>query len=137
VTAYGTGDATYVAVGGEAGIARLVATFYGYMATLAEATRIRDMHEVGFGQSPEKLRVFLCAWLGGPNQYRERFGPISIPGVHAHLAIDEAERDAWLTCMRHAVADQPWPEDLARYFMHAISVPADRVRVTSQARRAR
>ena len=137
MTAYGTGDATYRAVGGTDGIVRLVDAFYRYMATLPEAVAIRDMHEPGFGQSPDKLKVFLTAWLGGPNHYRERFGPISIPGVHQHLAIDETERDAWLLCMRHAVADQHWPEELALYFMQAISVPADRVRVFSQQRRAR
>jgi hemoglobin len=87
------------------------------------------MHDPDLALSREKLKVFLCAWLGGPNEYRARFGPISIPGVHAHLAIGVAERDAWLYCMEAAVAAQPWREDFKEYFMRAIAVPAERVRL--------
>jgi hypothetical protein len=39
---------------------------------------------------------------------KRTFGPVSIPRVHEHLAIDEAERDAWPLCMAHAVEEQPW-----------------------------
>src|SRR5690606_25663631 len=105
--------------------------------TLPEAAGIRAMHEADLSLSREKLTVFLAAWLGGPNRYRERFGPISIPGVHAHLAIDEDERDAWMLCMRHAVADQPWAPAFKAYFLAAIAFPAERIRVTSVARRQR
>lgn len=133
---YGVADASYRAAGERDGIARLVDAFYDHMDARPEAATIRAMHTPDLGLSREKLKVFLCAWLGGPNQYRERFGPISIPGVHAHLAIDEAERDAWLHCMRLAVDEQPWAPDFKAYFMKAIAVPAERVRMTSVARRS-
>ena len=55
------------------------------------------------------------AWLSGPNEYRARFGAISIPSFHARFAIDEAERDAWLLCMARAVDDQPWTEAFKFY----------------------
>ncbi|HVK75050.1 MAG TPA: group II truncated hemoglobin [Kofleriaceae bacterium] len=132
---YGTGAASYEAAGGDAGIARLVDAFYDYMDSLAEARGIRAMHDADLARSREKLKVFLCAWLGGPNLYREKFGPISIPGAHARFAIDEPERDAWLACMRRAVDDQPWSAAFKRYFLNAIAVPAERVRVASRARR--
>mgnify|MGYP001553779414 CR=1 FL=1 len=105
------------------------------MDALAEARTIRAMHDPDLALVREKLAVFRCAWLGGPNEYRARFGPISIPGFHARFAIDEAERDAWLLCMARAVADQPWAESFKTYFMGAISVPAERVRVASVMRR--
>jgi hemoglobin len=92
--------------------------------TLPISTEVRD-----------KLAVFLVAWLGGPNEYRSRFGAISIPGFHARFAIDEAERDAWLLCMARAVDEQPWAEAFKFYFMQAIAVPAERVRVASVMRR--
>jgi hemoglobin len=133
---YGVGDASYQAAGGTEGIQQLVRRFYEHMDALAEARTIREMHDPDLALVREKLAVFLCAWLGGPNQYRERFGPISIPGFHARFPIDAAARDAWLTCMARAVEEQPWAESFKTYFMRAISVPAERVRVASEMRRA-
>lgn len=131
---YGTGDASYQAAGGEDGLTRLVDAFYRVMDEDARARDIRAMHVPDLTLSRAKLTTFLCAWLGGPNRYREKFGPISIPGSHAHLAIAEAERDAWLHCMQRAVDEQPWADDFKAYFMRVIAVPAERVRATSQAR---
>jgi len=133
--AYGTGAASYEAAGRDVGIARLVDAFYDHMDTLDQARIIRAMHAPSLALSRAKLKAFLCAWLGGPNEYRERFGPISIPGAHARFTIDEAERDAWLECMRRAVEDQPWEPAFKLYFMRAIAVPAERVRVASVFRR--
>jgi hemoglobin len=135
LTRYGTGDASYIAAGGGAGIRALVQRFYEYMDELPEARELRAMHTADLDEVREKLIVFLCAWLGGPNEYRTRFGPISIPGFHARFAIDEAQRDAWLTCMARAVAEQPWADTFKDYFMRAISIPAERVRVASVMRR--
>jgi hemoglobin len=99
------------------------------------ATTIRAMHDTDLRLSREKLTVFLCGWLGGPNLYGVTFGPISIPRAHQHFSIGEAERDAWLTCMEQAVKEQPWAPDFKRYFMHSIAVPAERIRLASAARR--
>jgi len=133
---YGTGDASYRAAAGADGIAQLVHRFYEHMETLPEARTIRAMHAASLTEARAKLAVFLAAWLGGPNEYRARFGAISIPGFHARFAIDDAERDAWLLCMARAVDDQPWADAFKRYFMQAIAVPAERVRVASVMRRA-
>jgi len=133
---YGNQDASYRAAGGREGLHALVWRFYEYMEQLPEAAGVRAMHGPALDEVREKLFVFLCAWLGGPNEYRARFGPISIPGAHARFAIDEAERDAWMQCMARAVADQPWADDFKAYFLRAIAVPAERVRVASVARRA-
>ena len=127
--AYGDGGSSYIAAGERHGMARLVDAFYLPMERLPLASTIRAMHDVDLRLSREKLTVFLCGWLGGPNLYSATFGPISIPRVHQHLAIGEAERDAWLACMELAVAEQPWAEDFKRYFMAAIKIPAERVRL--------
>jgi hemoglobin len=134
---YGTGETSYRAAGGSPGIAELVRRFYEFMDRLPEARALRAMHAVDLAGVREKLAVFLMAWLGGPNEYRERFGPISIPGFHARFAIDECARDAWLSCMAHAVDAQRWAETFRTYFMQAISVTAERVRVAAVMRRAR
>jgi hemoglobin len=132
---YGTAATSFEAAGGEPGLARLVARFYELMDTLPVAREIRAMHPPDLSLAREKLEVFLAAWLGGPNRYRERFGRISIPGAHARFPIAEAERDAWLECMRLAVDEQPWRADFKHYFMRAIEVPAERIRQTCAARR--
>ena len=133
---YGVGDASYRAAGAREGIYRLVERFYDYMETLPDARVIRAMHAPDLTTVREKLAVFLCAWLGGPNEYRARFGPLSIPSFHARYAIDAAERDAWLICMARAVDEQPWPDSFKTYFMQAIAVPAERVRTASTMARA-
>lgn len=135
MTTYGNGDASYRAAGSSDGIRRLVDRFYEHMATLPEARVVLDMHAKDLTEVREKLAVFLIAWLGGPNEYRARFGPISIPGFHARFAIETAERDAWLLCMARAVDEQPWDPAFKGYFMQAIAVPAERVRVASTMRR--
>jgi hemoglobin len=131
---YSTGAASYEAAGGREGIARLVDAFYRVMDTAPQARVVRAMHELDLTMSREKLKAFLSAWLGGPNEYRSRFGPISIPGAHAHLDIGTDERDAWLHCMQCSVDEQPWRADFKAYFMRAIAVPAERVRVAAQKR---
>ena len=135
-TPFGTGSASYEAAGKEAGISQLVDEFYEHMDALEHARIVRAMHPSDLAVPREKLKTFLCAWLGGPNRYADRFGPISIPRAHAHFAIDEPERDAWLACMQHAVDSQPWDDAFKHYFMRAIAVPAERVRMASVARRA-
>ena len=125
---YGDGDTSFLAAGGEAGIRRLVDDFYDRMERLPEAAAIRAMHPEDLEESRDKLSRFLCGWLGGPKRYREKYGPISIPSAHAHLAIGSAERDAWLLCMREALTQQPWKDDFKAYLIRALSVPAERCR---------
>lgn len=67
------------------------------MDVLPEAARIRAMHPEDLTVSRRKLTVFLTGWLGGPKLYATELGKITIPGAHQHLAIDEPERDAWMS----------------------------------------
>jgi hemoglobin len=126
--AYGEGSASYRAAGEEAGVRALVADFYALMDTLPEASRIRAMHPDLLDVSIDKLACFLCGWLGGPRLYREKYGPIALPRAHGHLAIDAADRDAWLTCMERAVAGQPFADDFKRYLGEQFAIPAERIR---------
>ncbi len=124
---YGDGDASFRAAGGEAGIVRLVDDFYRIMDEAPFAERIRRMHPRDLEESRDKLARFLCGWLGGPSRYAERYGPIRIPAAHAHLRIGRDDRNAWLACMREAIALQPFAPDFARYLLEQLAIPADRV----------
>lgn len=132
---YGDGDTSYRAAGGVEGLTLLVDAFYDTMSTLPEASRIRSMHPRDLAVARRKLTTFLSGWLNGPKLYDQEFGTIIIPKAHAHMAIDEAERDAWMACMRIAVEAQPWADDFKTYFIGAIAVPAERVRAASAERR--
>jgi hemoglobin len=123
--AYGQGDASFQAAGGEVGVKRLVWAFYEQMHTLEEAKIIRAMHPKDLDQSRDKLYRFLCGWLGGPKLYQEKYGPINIPGAHRHLDIGIAERDAWLLCMQRAADEQPYAEDFKAYLLKQLYPPAN------------
>ena len=126
--AYGDGDASYQAAGGEQGIRKLANAFYDVMAELPEAKVIHDMHGENTDILRDKLARFLCGWLGGPKLFREKYGPIQIPKAHSHLAIGVEERDAWLLCMKKALAMQPYDESFKQYMLRELFRPADRSR---------
>jgi hemoglobin len=48
---------------------------------------------------------FLTEWLGGPKIYSAERGHPSLRKKHMNFPIGEAERDAWILCMRHAMED--------------------------------
>ena len=125
---YGSGDASFQAAGGEAGLRRLVDDFFDRMSTDQRFATIYAMHPDDIDVSRDKLARFLCGWLGGPKRYQEKYGSIGIPRVHAHLRIGAAERDQWLTCMAESVAKQDFRSDFKRYLMEQLAVPAEAVR---------
>ena len=127
---YGVGDATFQAAGGEEGIRKLVNSFYDVMEAQTAYETIRSMHNPDLEVARDKLSRFLCGWMGGPRRYSEKYGKISIPGVHAHLHVTEVERDQWLACMAEALAQQDYPEDLVAYLQVQLAVPAERIRQT-------
>ena len=134
--AYGEGDATHRALGGVDAIRDLVEKFYEEMDSLPEAQRIRKMHPKDLTVSIDKLARFLSGWTGGPKLFSEKYGPIKIPMAHKHLPVDEPERDAWLACMKRALARCDYPQDLQDYMLREPFVPAERIRVVSTQRRA-
>ena len=125
---YGTGDASFQAAGGEAGLRRLVDNFFDRMGTDKRFATIYALHPEDKEVSRDKLARFLCGWLGGPKLYNEKYGSIGIPRVHAHLAIATPERDQWLTCMTESVEEQPFAPDFKKYLMEQLFVPAEAVR---------
>jgi hemoglobin len=127
---FGIKDASFRAAGGVDGVRKLVDDFYRIMDEAEDASIIRRMHPADLTISRDKLARFLCGWLGGPRLYTEKYGPISIPNVHAHLGIGDAQRDAWLACMERAVARQSFSPEFAAYLMEQLRVPAQRIGLT-------
>ena len=125
---YGKADSTFRAAGGEPGLRVLVDAFFDIMEHDVRASDIWNMHPPTRDLTRDKLASFLCAWTGGPRLYNEKYGAISIPGVHAHLAITAQHRDQWLSCMEQALRQCDYPEDFCDYLLTQLAIPADRVR---------
>ena len=123
---YGFEDASFLAMGGEPGIRRLVDPFYDAMEALPEASVVRGLHPPALALSRDKLTAFLTGWLGGPHRYNEKFGVIRIPSAHAHLPIRAEERDNGLRCMQAAVDQVDIADEFRVYFMQEIARPAIR-----------
>ena len=125
--AFGKADNSFRAAGGIEGVNKLVEDFYTLMDERPQAAVIRTMHPQDLEQSIDKLARFLCGWLGGPRRYTEKYGSISIPGVHRHLSIGEDEKQAWLDCMKQAISLQNYTPEFADYLITQLRVPAERV----------
>ncbi|MCQ4296568.1 group II truncated hemoglobin [Pseudomonas stutzeri] len=126
--AFGVGDASFQAAGGEPGLQRLVADFYRVMEQAPQAANVRAMYPHDLSEAHDRLASFLCGWLGGPKRYAEKYGGISIPQFHTRWQVGEAERDAWLFCMEQAIARQPYTLAFAEYLLRQLRVPAERIR---------
>jgi hemoglobin len=92
-------------IGGSATIDRLVDRFYELMDTLPEANTIRAMHAADLGLIRDVLKRYLTEWTVGPKLYSVEKGHPRLRQRHIGFAIGDAERDAWLICMRGALEE--------------------------------
>jgi hemoglobin len=93
----------YSRIGGEPAVRRLVKRFYELMDTLPEAYGIRKLHAADLSSAEEKLFMFLCGWLGGPQLYVEKFGHPKLRARHLPFPIGSDEAEQWMLCMRQAM----------------------------------
>ena len=127
LTPYGSGDATFQALGGEQGIKTLVDHFYSVMECDGRFVSIWAMHTADREEMRARLAAFLCGWAGGPRRYSERFGSINLPGVHRDLNVLAEHRDLWLQCMALAVENMDYPPQLVEYLLAQLAIPAQRI----------
>ncbi len=107
-------------IGGAATVDHLVEAFYAHMDRLPEARMIRALHAKDLTPTKEVLKRYLGEWMGGPKLYSQERGHPRLRQRHLRFKIGEAERDAWLACMRGAlhevVADAALREELYAAF---------------------
>lgn len=102
----------FEAIGGEAGIRRLVNAFYDGMDADPAFGPLRAMHQPDLGPMRARLADWLSGWLGGPSIYAGRHpGRPCIASAHAPFRIDAGHADQWLACMRAALDESDMPED--------------------------
>ena len=105
MSATDAGASIFERIGGLAVIDRLVESFYRRMDTLPEAGGIRAMHAPDLEPIKTVLKQYLAEWTGGPRLYSPAKGPPRLRQRHMGFKIGEAERDAWLLCMRGALQE--------------------------------
>jgi len=98
-----TAISTFERIGGPVIIDRLVEDFYFRMTTLPEAAAIRAMHSDDLDSIKGVLKRYLTEWTGGPKLYSVEKGHPRLRQRHLGFKIGNAERDAWLLCMRGAL----------------------------------
>jgi hemoglobin len=107
-------DTPFDRVGGEARVRALAAAFYDTMDEREPAlARLHELDAHGrVAEGPrERFTLFLIEWLGGPQTYSPVHGHPRLRMRHARFPVDEAMRDAWVRCMKHAMeATEVQPE---------------------------
>jgi hemoglobin len=90
-------------IGGAAAIDRLVEAFYDNMDSFPEARTIRAMHGLDLGEIRQVFKRYLTEWTGGPTLYSPEKGHPRLRQRHMPFPIDNAARDAWMSCMTNAL----------------------------------
>jgi hemoglobin len=103
MTTSATIDSRFARLGGAAAIDRLVEAFYAHVERQPEAIIIRAMHPADLAITKDVLKRYLGEWMGGPALYSAERGHPRLRMRHVGFAIGEAERNAWLLCMRQAL----------------------------------
>lgn len=112
----------YDRVGGSKTFSDLVSHFY---ARVALDPILRPMYpEKDMKGAAERLQMFLEQYWGGPTTYSESRGHPRLRMRHAGFSIASAERDAWLTCMRDAVAGLEIEDGLKVEFLEYLEMAA-------------
>lgn len=107
-------DSLYDAIGGEAGISRLVAASIRLLESepsLGELKRMYRPEHVGVYEC--HLKEFLSGWLGGPPLYQQRHGLPMLRERHRHRHITRSVMLDWVRMM-HLALEKTVPEEQAR-----------------------
>ncbi|MFT4199290.1 globin [Gordonia sp. (in: high G+C Gram-positive bacteria)] len=95
----------YDEVGGHATFEAITKRFY---EEVARDEVLRPMYpEEDLGPAERRLRMFLEQYWGGPHTYSDERGHPRLRMRHVPYHIGPIERDAWLRCMRTAIAEIP------------------------------
>lgn len=96
----------FQALGGADRVNALVEKFYDVMSEREpELARLHPCDPDGrVARVPrDRFALFLIGWLGGPEDYIEKFGHPRLRMRHGRVPVNIAMRDAWLRCMTAAL----------------------------------
>ena len=87
----------------------LVNTFYDLI--FKEST-ISHLFKAGDESIRQKQFLFLTQFLGGPQLYSEKYGHPKMKMRHLPHSIGGSEKDEWLRCMKIAIEQMDFDDDL-------------------------
>ncbi len=115
-------------IGGQPTVDRIIDAFYDAMDTLPEAEIIRVLHPKNLGNTRAVLKKFLAEWLGGPRTYSQERGHPRLRARHLPFSIGDAERDAWIFCMRKAIEKEVADPEAREWIVQKLAGVADWMR---------
>ena len=115
-------------IGGEERIHALVERFYDLMDIEPAYNALRAAHGPELVNARERLNMFLCGWMGGPQHYTERFGHPKLRLRHMPFSIGVLERDQWVACMDQAMQETGVDEVLRARLKESFFQTADWMR---------
>ncbi len=115
-------------IGGEAPVQALVDRFYDLMDLEPGYGALRAAHGPELENARQRLFLFLCGWLGGPQTYTEQFGHPRLRARHLPFKIGILERDQWLACMDQAMGETGVDEALRARLRDSFFQTADWMR---------
>ena len=106
----GPNENVFTVVGGRPYFDKLVERFY---VGVDQDPVLRPLYPEDLTESVEHTAGFLAQfWGGGTVQYSDERGHPRLRARHGHVAIGQAERDAWLHHMTEAVRESDAPPDV-------------------------
>ncbi|MBP3965794.1 MULTISPECIES: globin [Paenibacillus] len=111
----------YEAVGGVAGIKGIVESFY---PKVLKNPLIGPLFPPNIQPVMEKQTMFLTQFFGGPSLYSDEYGHPMMRARHLPFPITPERAEAWLGCMREALAETDLPAELQEVMLDRLSGPA-------------
>jgi len=121
-------DTPFEWIGGEERVRVLVERFYDLMDLEPAYLELRATHGPDLANARERLFMFLCGWLGGPDYYVEQHGHPRLRMRHMPFSIGIKERDQWVACMDQAMGETEVPEGLRTRLKNSFFQTADWMR---------
>jgi hemoglobin len=115
-------------IGGEERVRALTERFYDLMDLEPGYAALRGSHGSTLDNARQRLFMFLCGWLGGPQYYTEQFGHPRLRARHMPFKIGILERDQWLACMDQAMGETGVDEALRARLRDSFFQTADWMR---------
>ncbi|MCM3632635.1 MULTISPECIES: globin domain-containing protein [Paenibacillus] len=114
-------QSTYELIGGADTIRKIVEAFYPKVQKNPE---IGPLFPEDITPVMEKQYMFLTQFFGGPMLYTEAYGHPMMRARHMPFPITEKSANAWLSCMKEALAEVELSETLQALVLERLSGPA-------------
>lgn len=107
----------YELMGGAETVSRLVEAFY---PRVQQDPLLSPLFPANIDPVIEKQTLFLTQFFGGPTLYSDRHGHPMMRARHMPFPITRERADAWLACMKEAMADIGMPDDLQAFLIERL-----------------